>query len=134
MAAEPGEEAPRDPVQSFIDEVFEEMMRETGLSHKTATKYGRDPLVTALVEAAVASLSHPVSSRASEIEKLLFTQALTTALAQALAPALAEALATEITKVLHHQAAPESGNKESAGISGRGRGISGEAPREAEST
>ncbi|MFE1781304.1 hypothetical protein ACFW9F_01585 [Streptomyces sp. NPDC059506] len=111
MAAESGEEAERDPVESFIDEVFEEMVREAGLSHSTGAKYSKDPLTAALVEAAVASLSKPGPSRASELERMFFAQSLATALAEALAPALSEALATEIMKVLNQHASSGSDNK-----------------------
>ncbi|MCQ4046512.1 hypothetical protein ACFOSC_29955 [Streptantibioticus rubrisoli] len=129
MAADPGNEAHREPLQEFIDDVFEEMVRETGLPHKTASEYGKDPLVAALLEMATASLSRP--SHMSEIERLLFSQALATALANALAPALANALAAEITKVLHVPA--RSGGTEAASTaSPRPHGGSGDGPQEAE--
>ncbi|MEU5610851.1 hypothetical protein ACI2L4_02775 [Streptomyces sparsogenes] len=114
MAAERGEEAERDPVQAFIDEVFDEMMRESATSNKAGVKYGKDPMAAALVEAAVESLARPASLGASEIERVLFAQALANALAEALAPSLADALAVEIMKVLKHHIASESGGKESA--------------------
>ncbi len=112
MAAESGEEAERDRVQAFIDEVFEEMVQEAGLPHKMGAKYGRDPLGAALVDAAVASLSRPATSQASELERLLFTQALAQALAEALAPALADALAAEMMKVLQRHVMPESSGQQ----------------------
>ncbi|MGW3039814.1 hypothetical protein ACWC9T_07115 [Kitasatospora sp. NPDC001159] len=112
MAAERGEEPERDPVQAFIDEAFEEMMREIRIPHKTSAKYGTDPMASALVEAAAAALSQPASSRTSDLERVLFAQALATALADALAPALAQALSVEIMKVLDRQATSETGDKE----------------------
>ncbi|WP_335936604.1 hypothetical protein [Streptomyces sp. PTD5-9] len=114
MTADSGNEAHRDPLQEFIDDLFEEMVRETDLPHKTASEYGKDPVVMALLEMTTASLSTP--TRMSEVERLLFNQALATALANALAPALANALAAEITKVL--QVPSGSGSKESVSTSG----------------
>ncbi|GGU56879.1 hypothetical protein GCM10010211_21980 [Streptomyces albospinus] len=125
MAAEPGDEAERDPVQSFVDEAFEEMMREVGASHKGVGKYGKDPLTATLLESAAASLSHPASSGMSELEKILFVQALATALADALAPALAENLATEIMKNLERHNPQKSHHKE-PNLSNRG----GRSPQE----
>ncbi|MEU6974261.1 hypothetical protein AB0A71_42420 [Kitasatospora aureofaciens] len=127
MAADPGNEAQRDPLQGFIDEVFEEMVREADLSGKTASTFGKDPLAAALLEMATASLSTP--SRMSEIERLLFAQSLATALANALAPALANTLAEKITKVL--LANSESGSNESARFtSSRPRGGKSGEPEE----
>ncbi|MFE7301804.1 hypothetical protein [Streptomyces sp. NPDC057579] len=78
-----------------------------------------------LLERATASLSTP--THMSEVERLLFNQALATALANALAPALANALAAEITKVL--QVPSGSGGKESASTSGsQPHGGSGDGP------
>ncbi|NBM15146.1 hypothetical protein [Streptomyces sp. GC420] len=113
MAAESGDEAERDPVESFIDEVFEEMVREAGLSQSTGLKFSKDPLTAALVETAVASLSNPAPSKTSELERVLFAKALATALAESLAPALAEALAAEMMKVLnqHASSGSESGGR-----------------------
>ncbi|GHA19250.1 hypothetical protein [Streptomyces echinoruber] len=130
MAAEPGGESERDPVEAFIDEIFEEMMREAGIPHTgTGVKHGKDPLAVALMEAAAASLSKP-PSRSSELERVLFAQALATALADALAPALADALASEIIKVLTQHAASEGGGtREPAGGAGRGHRSSGGGER-----
>ncbi|WP_159054832.1 hypothetical protein [Streptomyces dysideae] len=126
MAAESGGESERDPVEAFIDEVFEEMVRETGIPHTgTGAKHGKDPLAGALMEAAVASLSQP-TSHASELERVLFAHTLATALAESLAPALADALASEIMKVLTHHATSQSGDThESAGAAGRSHRTSG---------
>ncbi|MFD1656669.1 hypothetical protein ACFSL4_00050 [Streptomyces caeni] len=123
MAAESGGESERDPVEAFIDEVFEEMVREAGIPHAGASvKHGKDPLAAALVEAAVASLSQPEPSGASELERVLFAQALAKALAESLAPALADALAVEIMKVLNQHASPEAGGQqESVGATTRTR-------------
>ncbi|MFD9816805.1 hypothetical protein [Streptomyces sp. NPDC059080] len=119
MADEPGGEAERDPLQSFVDEAFEEMMREVGASHKGAGKYGKDPLTASLLESAAASLSRQAPSGMSELEKILFAQALATALADALAPALAENLAKEIMKTLERRNPPGAHHKESD-LSSRG--------------
>lgn len=127
MAAESGGESERDPVEAFIDEVFEEMVREAGTPHAGAgVKHGKDPLAGALVEAAVASLSQPAPSGASEWERVLFAQALAKALAESLAPALADALAVEIMKVLNQHASPQAGGQqESVGATPRNRRPSG---------
>ncbi|MGW2249751.1 hypothetical protein ACWCXH_06075 [Kitasatospora sp. NPDC001660] len=122
MAAERGEESERDPVQAFIDEAFEEMMRESRIPPKTATKYGKDPLAWALVEAAAASMSQPSSAQMSELERVLFAQTLATALAEALVPALADTLSVEIMKVLNRRATAEAGNKDLADSSHGARG------------
>ncbi|MET8942456.1 hypothetical protein ABZX30_02380 [Streptomyces sp. NPDC004542] len=126
MAAEPGGESDRDPLEAFIDEVFEEMVRETGIPHtSTGVRHGKDPLAGALMEAAVAALSRP-PSRSSELERMLFAQTLATALANSLAPALADVLASEIMKVLnHHAASHHSDTQESVGGVGRGHRASG---------
>ncbi|MFI1169681.1 hypothetical protein ACH4UM_40600 [Streptomyces sp. NPDC020801] len=135
MAAESGGEAERDPLETFIDEIFEEMMRESGVPHSgTSTRHGKDPLAAALVEAAMASLSQPQSSRSSELERMLFAQSLAKALAESLAPALAEALASEIMKALTHHAGTHGsssgsgsgGAHQPVGATGRNRRGSGE--------
>lgn len=130
MAAESGGESERDPVEAFIDEVFEDMVRDAGIPHAgTGVKHGKDPLAGALMEAAVESLSRP-PSRSSELERMLFAQALATALAESLAPALADALASEIMKVLtHHAASQRGGTHESVGGAGRARRSSGDGDR-----
>ncbi|MFG2845665.1 hypothetical protein ACGF12_21195 [Kitasatospora sp. NPDC048296] len=114
MPAESGEGPERDPVQAFVDEAFEEMMREMGIPQKTAKKYGKDPLVAALIESAVATMAQPASPQVSELERMLFAQALATALAEALAPVLAESLSAEIVKVLNRRLDPKAGSTESA--------------------
>ncbi|WP_225851246.1 hypothetical protein [Streptomyces sp. HPF1205] len=132
MAAQSGGESERDPVETFIDEVFEEMVRDAGIPHAGTgakygkyAKYGKDPLAGALMEAAVESLSRP-PSRSSELERMLFAQTLATALAESLAPALADVLASEIMKVLTHQAATHTAAApESADGGGRGHHSSG---------
>jgi hypothetical protein len=126
MAAESGGESERDPVEAFIDEVFEEMVREAGIPHTgTGVKYGKDPLAGALMEAAVASLSQP-PSRSSELERALFAQTVATALAESLAPALADVLASEIMKVLtHHAASHTGGTQETVGTADRSHRTSG---------
>lgn len=126
MAAESGGESERDPLEAFIDEVFEEMVREAGMPHTgTGVRHGKDPLAGALMEAAVAALARP-PSRSSELERVLFAQTLATSLADALAPALAETLAAEIMKVLTHHAAAQTGEPhESVGGTGRGQRASG---------
>ncbi|PZH03136.1 hypothetical protein C1I97_20425 [Streptomyces sp. NTH33] len=127
MAAESGGESERDPPETFIDEVFEEMMRESGIPRSgTGVRHGKDPLAAALLEAAVTSLSQPTSSRFSEMERVLFAQALATALAESLAPALAESLAMEIMKVLNQHATSHSAARESAGAGARARRGDGE--------
>ncbi|GGS12651.1 hypothetical protein GCM10010269_59910 [Streptomyces humidus] len=128
MAAESGGESERDPLEAFIDEVFEEMVREAGVPHGgTSGRLGKDPLAAALVEAAMASLSNPQPSPSSDLERVLFAQTLATALAESLAPALAEALASEIMKVLtHHADAKSGGENRTVGASGRERRGSGE--------
>ncbi|MFB6958682.1 hypothetical protein ACFCYB_17010 [Streptomyces sp. NPDC056309] len=128
MAAESGGETERDPLETFIDEVFEEMVRESGIPHTgTGMRHGKDPLAAALLEAAATSLSRPAHSRSSELEKALFAQVLATALAESLAPALAESLAMEIMKVLNQHAASHGGTaRASAGGGSRGRRGEGE--------
>ncbi|MEV5005884.1 MULTISPECIES: hypothetical protein [unclassified Streptomyces] len=131
MAAESGGETERDPLETFIDEVFEEMVRESGIPHTgTGMRHGKDPLAAALLEAAATSLSRPAHSRSSELEKALFAQVLATALAESLAPALAESLAMEIMKVLNQHAASHGGAdgtaRASAGGGSRGRRGEGE--------
>ncbi|MFF4583535.1 hypothetical protein [Streptomyces sp. NPDC001389] len=130
MAAESGEKSERDPLETFVDEIFEEIVRDAGIPHTgTGAKYGKDPLAGPLMEAAVAFLSQPPSG-SSEIERVLFAQALATALADALAPALADVLASEIMKVLDHHAASERGaTHETVGGSGQSRRSSGEGGR-----
>ncbi|MGW2643091.1 hypothetical protein [Streptomyces sp. NPDC001348] len=130
MAAESGGESKRDPLEAFIDEVFEEMVHESGIPHTgTGFKNVKDPLAGALMEAAVASLSRPPSG-SSELERLLFSQTLATALAQSLAPALADVLASEIMKVLTHHAAPQGDDThETGGGSGRGHRAAGGSGR-----
>ncbi|WP_225833941.1 hypothetical protein [Streptomyces sp. NK08204] len=120
MAAESGGQSERDPLEAFIDEIFEEMVRDAGFPHTgTGARQGKDPLAGALMEAAVASLSQP-PSRSSELERMLFAQTLATALADSLAPALANVLASEIMKVLNHHAATQrGGTHESVGGAGR---------------
>ncbi|MFF4762817.1 hypothetical protein [Streptomyces sp. NPDC001292] len=128
MAAESGGETERDPLETFIDEVFEEMVRESGIPHTgTGVRHGKDPLTAALLEAAATTLSRPAHSRSSELEKVLFAQVLATALAESLAPALAESLAMEIMKVLNQHAASHGGTAPaSAGGGSRGRRGEGE--------
>lgn len=128
MAAESDGESERDPLETFVDEVFEEMMRESGMPRfGTGGKQGKDPLTAALVEAAAASLSRSASSRSSELERVLFAQTLATALAESLAPLLAESLAMEIVKVLDQHAAAHGGDaRESAGTGARTRRGGGE--------
>ncbi|MFE9172505.1 hypothetical protein [Streptomyces kebangsaanensis] len=123
MAAESDGESERDPLETFVDEVFEEMMRESGIPRSgTGVKHGKDPLAAALLEAAAASLSQPASSRSSELERVLFAQTLATALAESLAPLLAESLAMEIVKVLNQHATSHGGDaRESAGTGARAR-------------
>ncbi|WP_055548367.1 hypothetical protein [Streptomyces sp. NBRC 110028] len=128
MAAEPGEESERDPVQSFIDEIFDEMTREAGVPYKTGTKREKDPMAAALVEAALDSLSRPTALGGSEIERVLLAQILAGALAEALAPSLADALTVEIMKVLKHHVAPQSDREESAAAGSAARG-SGDGAR-----
>ncbi|WEO96873.1 hypothetical protein A6P39_024160 [Streptomyces sp. FXJ1.172] len=119
MAAESGGESERDPLEAFVDEVFEEIVRDAGISHTgTGVRHGKDPLAAALMEATVASLAQP-PSRSSELERVLFAQTLATALADSLAPALADVLASEIMKVLtQHAAAQSGGARESVGGTG----------------
>ncbi|MFF4486874.1 hypothetical protein ACFY0F_10315 [Streptomyces sp. NPDC001544] len=126
MATESGGESKRDPLEAFIDEVFEEMVHESGIPHTgTNFKHAKDPLAGALMEAAVASLSRPPSG-SSELERMLFAQTLATALADALAPALADVLASEIMKVLTHHATPQGDDtRESTGGPGRGHRTAG---------
>ncbi|MEV5873656.1 hypothetical protein AB0L75_05365 [Streptomyces sp. NPDC052101] len=122
MAAESGGQSERDPLEAFIDEIFEEIVRDSGIPHTgTGFRHGKDPMAGALMEAAVASLAQP-PSRSSELERMLFAQTLATALADSLAPALADVLASEIMKVLTHHAASQRGGPthETAGGSGRG--------------
>jgi hypothetical protein len=129
MAAESGGQSERDPLEAFIDEVFEEIVRDAGVPHTgIGVKHGKDPLTGALMEAAVASLSRP-PSRSSELERVLFAQTLATALADALAPALADVLASEIMKVLTQHAAAQGPAHESVGGAGRGRSSSGSGER-----
>ncbi|MER6333747.1 hypothetical protein ABT298_31365 [Streptomyces sp. NPDC001034] len=130
MAAESGDKSERDPLGAFVDEIFEEIMRDAGISHAgTGVKYGKDPLAGALMEAAVTFLSQP-PSRSSELERVLLAQTLATALAESIAPTLADALASEIMKVLnHHAASHQSGGHESVGGSGRGHRSSGGSER-----
>jgi hypothetical protein len=130
MAAEPGGKSERDPLETFIDEIFDEMVRDAGIPQTgIGVKHGKDPLAGALMEAAVASLSQP-PSRSSELERALFAQTLATALAEALAPALSEALASEIMKVLiHHADSGKGPTHETAGGTGRGRRPSGGGAR-----
>ncbi|MEV7684904.1 hypothetical protein ACFW1F_17880 [Streptomyces bungoensis] len=110
MAAESDGESERDPLEAFIDEVFEEMVRDAGVTHAGAgvRHGGKDPLAGALMEAAVAYMANP-PSRSTELERVLFAQSLATALADSLAPALAEVLSSEIMKVLTHHADSHSG-------------------------
>ncbi|MFF7354182.1 MULTISPECIES: hypothetical protein [Streptomyces] len=109
MAAASGGQSDRDPFEAFVDEIFEEMVRDAGIPHTgTGSRQGKDPLAGALMEAAVASLSQP-PSRSSELERVLFAQTLATALAESLAPALADVLASEVMKVLNHRASSHSG-------------------------
>ncbi|MEU8976080.1 hypothetical protein AB0D11_44100 [Streptomyces monashensis] len=130
MAAESGEKSERDPLESFVDEVFEEIVRDAGIPHNgTGVKHGKDPVAGALMEAAVAVLSQP-PSRSSELERMLLAQTLATALAESLAPALADVLASEIMKVLNHHAASRTGGThETVGGSVRRRRSSGEGGR-----
>ena len=130
MAAESGGQSERDPLEAFIDEVFEEMVRDAGFPHTgTGVRHGKDPLAGAVMEAAVASLSRPPSG-SSELERMLFAQTLATALADSLAPALADVLASEIMKVLtHHAASRSGGTHESVSGSGRSPHSSGGAER-----
>ncbi|ARP71488.1 hypothetical protein LK07_18910 [Streptomyces pluripotens] len=130
MAAESGEKSERDPLETFVDEIFEEIVRDAGIPHTgTGIKHGKDPMAGALMEAAVAFLSKP-PSRSSEVERVLLAQTLATALAESLAPALADALASEIMKVLNHHAASQGGGAhETVGGSGRSRRSSGEGGR-----
>lgn len=126
MAAESGDKSERDPLGNFVDEIFEEIVRDAGITHTgMGIKHGKDPLAGALMEAAVAFLSQP-SSRSSELERVLLAQTLATALAESLAPALADVLASEIMKVLnHHAASRQGGTKETVGGSGPGHRSSG---------
>ncbi|MEU5094794.1 hypothetical protein [Streptomyces sp. NPDC020996] len=126
MAAESGGESERDPVEAFIDEVFEEMVRDAGITHNgTGVKHGKAPLAGALMEAAVEFLARP-PSRSSELERVLFAQALATAMAEALAPTLADALASEIMKVLNqHAASQRKSTHESVGGGGHSHHASG---------
>ncbi|MFE9454318.1 hypothetical protein [Streptomyces sp. NPDC006739] len=128
MAAESGGEAERDPLETFIDEVFEEMVREAGIPRGgISSRHGKDPMAAALVEAAMTSLSQSASSRSSELERALFAQALATALAESLAPALADALASEIMKVLtHHAGVKGDSAHQTVGATGRNRRGSGD--------
>ncbi|MEU8028001.1 hypothetical protein AB0C13_05095 [Streptomyces sp. NPDC049099] len=126
MAAESGDKSERDPLGAFVDEIFEEIVRDAGIPHTgTGVKHGKDPLAGALMEAAVAFLSQP-PSRSSELERVLLAQTLATALAESLAPALADVLASEIMKVLNHHAASRSGGThETVGGSGPSHRSSG---------
>ncbi|WP_225102669.1 hypothetical protein [Streptomyces sp. CoH27] len=130
MAAEPGGQSERDPLETFIDEIFDEMVRDAGMPHTgTGGRQGKDPLAGALMEAAVASFSRP-PSRGSELERLFFAQTLATALADALAPALSDVLASEIMKVLtHHADSQRDPAAEPAGGAGRARRSSGGGER-----
>ncbi|MEU6590854.1 hypothetical protein ABZ923_16800 [Streptomyces sp. NPDC046881] len=127
MATESGDKSERDPLGAFVDEIFEEIVRDAGIPHAaTGVKNGRDPLAGAMMEAAVAFLSRP-PSRSSELERVLLAQTLATAMAESLAPALAEVLASEIMKVLnHHAAAQRGGGHETVGGSGHGHRGGGE--------
>ncbi|GGT01786.1 hypothetical protein [Streptomyces chromofuscus] len=126
MAAESGGNFERDPLEAFIDEIFDEMVRDAGIPRTgVGVKHGKDPLAVALMEAAVGSLSQP-SSRFTELERVLFAQTLATALAEALAPALSDVLASEIMKVLtHHADSRSKPTHDSVGEAGRGRRSSG---------
>lgn len=130
MAAESGDKSERDPLGNFVDEIFEEIVRDAGIPHNgTGVKHAKDPLAGALMEAAVAFLAQP-SSRSSELERMLLAQTLATALAESLAPALSEVLASEIMKVLdHHAASRRGGAKETVGESGPGHRSAGGSGR-----
>ncbi|MGW2743594.1 hypothetical protein [Streptomyces sp. NPDC001450] len=130
MAAESGGQSEKDPLETFIDEIFEEMVRDAGIPHTgTGARHGKDPLAGALMEAAVAFMSRP-PSRSSELERVLFAQTLATALAESLAPALADVLASEVMKVLtHHADAQAGGTHETVGGAGRGHSSSGGGDR-----
>lgn len=131
MAAESGDKSERDPLETFVDEIFEEIVRDAGISSTgTGVKHGKDPLAGALMEAAVALLSQP-PSRSSELERVLLAQTLATALADSLAPALADVLATEIMKVLNHHADTQGGGSgEHVGGSSRSPRSSGGSERQ----
>jgi hypothetical protein len=130
MAAASGDKSERDPLGAFVDEIFEEMVRDAGTAHTgTGVKHGKDPLAGALMEAATALLSRP-PSHSSELERVLLAQMLATALAESLAPALADVLASEIMKVLNHHAATQGGGShETVGGSGRSPRSSGGGER-----
>ncbi|MGW2417977.1 hypothetical protein ACWC0C_01740 [Streptomyces sp. NPDC001709] len=130
MAAESGGQSERDPLEAFIDEVFEEIVRDAGIPHTgIGMRRGKDPMAGALMEAVVASLSQP-PTRSSELERVLLAQTLATALAESLAPALADALASEIMKVLtHHAASQRGGAQETVGGVGRSHRSSGGGDR-----
>ncbi|AOT60751.1 MULTISPECIES: hypothetical protein [Streptomyces] len=130
MAAESGDKSERDPLEVFVDEIFEEIVRDAGIPPAgNGAKHRKDPLAGALMEAAVAFLSQP-PSRSTELERVLLAQTLATALAESLAPTLADVLASEIMKVLNQHAASQSGGgHETVGGSGRGPRSSGRGER-----
>jgi hypothetical protein len=103
MAAESRKEPEQEPVEALIDDLIRELLSDANQSPKTAA---RGPLA-ALIETVMVP-SRGTLSRASTLERLLFTQTIASALADALAPALAETLTPEILKALEHYAAGES--------------------------
>jgi hypothetical protein len=110
MAAESRKEPEHEPVEALIDDLIRDILSDASQSPKTAA---RGPLA-ALIEAVMAAPSRETPSRASMLERLLFTQTIASALADALAPALAEALTPEILKALEHYAADQSSGREPA--------------------
>lgn len=111
MAAESGAESGKEPVSDLIDDLIHEIMKES--SHAPKAAYEQDPLGAALAEAAMASLTRPVS-RTSTFERLLLSQAIASALAESLAPALARALTPEIMKAFGHVSGTEKHPERSA--------------------
>jgi hypothetical protein len=122
VATEPetgaGQGQGHDPLESYIDDLIQALLKEAEPGAKAATHF-KDPTAAVLIEAVVSSLSRPVS-QVSMLEKVLLAEALASAVAQALAPALAEALAPEIMKALEHIGSSK-GRDKSAVSSSSGR-------------
>ncbi|WAL65091.1 hypothetical protein ORV05_29910 [Amycolatopsis cynarae] len=116
MSAGSGEEAGKEPLSDLIDDLIQQLMKEPSRAPKEAA-YEQDPLGAALTEAAIASLSRPVS-RTSTFEQLLISQAIASALAESLAPALAKALTPEIMKAFGQTSNAEQHHKRSASAGG----------------
>ncbi|MEU6647205.1 hypothetical protein ABZ863_32410 [Saccharomonospora sp. NPDC046836] len=108
MAAESGEEVGKEPVGDLIDDLIHQLLKESHVPKEAA--YEQDPLSAALSEAAIGSLTRPMS-QASTFEQLLLSEAIASALAESLAPALARALTPEIMKAFGHVSDTEQQRK-----------------------